>query len=608
MKDTACRPPPPPLPPPSLRRGQRIRSKMIIYPFRNDSSTFSSIMTTMIMLMYLLLGLLVLHVNLLSTFGFSPLYSNSNSRSRLNEPQYHQANQLLHPKETTRRRRKTAKLLPSRKQKPWGRLDAASAVQDNGSGKISDDHDAQNSQKKSFVWKFGGSSLANAERVDHVCHLIKEYGETLPRAVVCSAMGKTTNMLLQAGEAALKQGKVDDETMDAIRELHKKAMNEFGFDERMCQPVLDLLDECRQLLVGVSITQELTLKSKDKLVSYGERCSVRIVSERLRQLTVPAVAIDAWDAGIWTDDKFGDANLLPDYEKSISGALSKIEKGSDDDDDHDSVYIVTGFLGKTEDGHITTLGRGGSDLTATAVGAALESDEIWAWKDVDGVLSADPRRVPHAIPLDYISYEQAQELAVFGAQVLHPIAMQPALKAGIPVRVKNSYNPEATGTVIGQKKDAVTVGSGRLVTAITYQTDVTVLDISSSTMMGTYGFLARVFQAFEKHRLSVDVLASSEVSVSLTLDQKQNPSEIQGLLTTLADCAEITRKDGRSILTLIADVDRSSQVLATVFNVFAKEDIHVEMMSQGASKVNISFIVSSDDLQKAMLKLHTCFF
>jgi aspartate kinase len=217
------------------------------------------------------------------------------------------------------------------------------------------------------------------------------------------------------------------------------------------------------------------------------------------------------------------------------------------------------------------------------------------------------------LPLDYISYEQAQELAVFGAQVLHPIAMQPALKAGIPVRVKNSYNPEAKGTVIGRKRDKAddgktVVGGGRLVTAITYQTDVTVLDISSTRMLGKYGFLSYVFQAFEKHKLSVDVLASSEVSVSLTLDQKQNPAEIRGLLKTLADCADITQKDGRSILTLIADVDRSSQVLATVFNVFAKENIQVEMMSQGASKVNISFIVSSDDLQKAMLKLHTCFF
>ena len=580
---------------------------MVRYLPRTDSSSFSPTMATMTMMMYLLLGLLFLHVNLPSTFGFAPLYSNHNFRFRLNEPQYNQGNQLLHPEETARRISKTAKLLPLRERKIGGGLGAVSAVKDSGYDNASDDHDTQSSKKQSFVWKFGGSSLANAERVDHVCHLIKEYGETPPRAVVCSAMGKTTNMLLQAGEAALK-GIVDDETMAAIRELHKETMFEFGFEDRMCQPVLDLLDECRQLLVGVSITQELTLKSRDKLVSYGERCSVRIVSERLRQLNVPSVAIDAWDAGILTDDSFGDANLLPDYEKSISGALSTIEKESKGDCHHDSVYVITGFLGKTVDGHITTLGRGGSDLTATAVGAALKSDEIWAWKDVDGVLSADPRRVPHAIPLDYISYEQAQELAVFGAQVLHPIAMQPALKAGIPVRVKNSYNPEAAGTVIGRKRNNVSVGSDRLVTAITYQTDVTVLDISSTKMLGTYGFLARVFQAFEKHRLSVDVLASSEVSVSLTLDQKQNPTEIKGLITTLADCADITRKDGKSILTLIADVNRSSQVLATVFNVFAKEDIHVEMMSQGASKVNISFIVSGDDLQKAMLKLHTCFF
>jgi aspartate kinase len=172
------------------------------------------------------------------------------------------------------------------------------------------------------------------------------------------------------------------------------------------------------------------------------------------------------------------------------------------------------------------------------------------------------------------------------------------------VRVKNSYNPSAVGTIIQQEKSP----QDRLVTAITYKKGITVLDISSTQMLGAYGFLARVFGEFEKHKLSVDVLASSEVSVSLTLDKKQDANEINKLITDLEDCADITRKDNMSILTLITDVNKSSEVLATVFRVFSQQGIKVEMMSQGASKVNISFIIKSDNLEDAITELHSCFF
>ncbi len=387
--------------------------------------------------------------------------------------------------------------------------------------------------------------------------------------------------------------------MDAIRTLHVNTMDafQFGEDDHTRQDVMDLLGECEQMLTGVRMIQELSPKSLDQLVSYGERCSVRIMAARLNQLGVPALAFDAWDVGIKTDSHFGDAKLLPDYEGAV-------QKAFDQRIDPSIVAVVTGFIGHDPNGKITTLGRGGSDLTATALGAALGLDEIQVWKDVDGILSTDPRVVPHAVPLDQVSFEEASELAYFGAQVLHPIAMQPAMKYNVPVRVKNSYNPEAVGTIIRQEKSPM----DRLVTAITYKKGITVLDISSTQMLGAYGFLARVFGEFEKHKLSVDVLASSEVSVSLTLDKKQDVSEVSALIRDLQDCAEITRKDNMSILTLITDVNKSSEVLATVFRVFSQQNIKVEMMSQGASKVNISFIVKSDCLENAILELHSCFF
>jgi len=297
------------------------------------------------------------------------------------------------------------------------------------------------------VFKFGGSSLATAERIDHVAKLIRDQIKSgyRPRAVVCSAMGKTTNNLLSAGEFAL-DGQV---AVDAIRTLHINTMDTFNItqDSHTRKSVEELLFECEQMLTGVKMIQELSPKSLDQLVSYGERCCVRIMASRLNQLGVPSQSFDSWDVGIETDSNFGDAKLLPSYESSV-------QKAFNDRIDANTVAVVTGFIGHDPNGKITTLGRGGSDLTATAIGAALRLDEIQVWKDVDGILSTDPRVVPHAIALDQVSFEEASELAYFGAQVLHPIAMQPAQKYNVPVRVKNSYNPSSVGTIISDEKSS----------------------------------------------------------------------------------------------------------------------------------------------------------
>jgi len=435
--------------------------------------------------------------------------------------------------------------------------------------------------------------LADSERIDHVAKLIRDqlHAGYRPRAVVCSAMGKTTNNLLSAGDFAL-EGKVN---VDAIRTLHVATLDQFNMTENVRKDVNALLNECEDMLNGVRMIQELSPKSLDQLVSYGERCSVRIMAARLNQLGVPAQAFDAWDVGILTNSEFGDAKLLPECDDAIRAAFDRL--------DPNVVAVVTGFIGHCPSKRVTTLGRGGSDLTATALGAALALDEIQVWKDVDGILTSDPRLVAKALPVPSVSYDEASELAYFGAQVLHPIAMQPAMKANVPVRVKNSYNPSAVGTLISQEKV-----HDRLVTAITYKRNIKLMDIESTSMLGAYGFLAKVFGEFEKHKLSVDVLASSEVSVSLTLDKKQNDAEIEGLMDDLAACAQVKVVDHKSILTLITDVQRSSEVLATVFRVFSSQGIKVEMMSQGASKVNISFILDGEDLDRAILNLHKCFF
>lgn len=442
--------------------------------------------------------------------------------------------------------------------------------------------------------KFGGSSLANAERILHVTELIKDQIALgyRPRAVICSAMGKTTNSLLSAGDAAL-EGRVN---IDAIRTLHTAALDEFNLPDSVRDEVNNLLNECEDMLNGVRMIQELSPKSLDQLVSYGERCSVRIVAARLNQIGVPAQAFDAWDVGVLTDSNFGDAKILKTSEEAINQAFEKM--------DPDVVAVVTGFIGKDPSGKITTLGRGGSDLTATAIGSACRLDEIQVWKDVDGILTTDPRMVPAAIPVEDVSYEEAAELAYFGAQVLHPIAMQPAMKYDVPVRVKNSYNPSAKGSVISRRQGP----APNLVTAITCKRNIQLLDIESTQMLGAYGFLANVFKDLENCRLSVDVLASSEVSISLTLDKKQSVEMTNEAVRKLSEYSNVVVKKNRAILTLITDIERSSEVLATAFRVFSSQGIRVEMMSQGASKVNISFVLKDDQIEDAIVNLHKCFF
>eukprot|EP00547_Thalassionema_nitzschioides_P001434 CAMPEP_0194202778 /NCGR_PEP_ID=MMETSP0156-20130528/2709_1 /TAXON_ID=33649 /ORGANISM="Thalassionema nitzschioides, Strain L26-B" /LENGTH=516 /DNA_ID=CAMNT_0038928359 /DNA_START=32 /DNA_END=1582 /DNA_ORIENTATION=- len=464
-----------------------------------------------------------------------------------------------------------------------------------GMSAISNAADPSGTEKSiiDVTMKFGGSSLANYERIDHVANLIKDRikeGDR-PRAVVCSAMGKTTNNLLSAGDFAL-EGSVN---IDAIRTLHTATLDEFDMPKNTRDDVMSLLNECEDMLNGVRLIQELSPKSLDQLVSYGERCSVRIMAARLNQIGIPAQAFDSWELGIKTDSTFGNAVLLPGYEEGVREAFKRV--------DPNVVAVVTGFIAHDPNGKITTLGRGGSDLTATAIGAALGLDEIQVWKDVDGILSSDPRLVKNAVSVNTVTYEEASELAYFGAQVLHPIAMQPAMKFNIPVRVKNSYNPSAKGTVISNSK-----AEPRLVTAITYKRDATLVDIQCTAMLGAYGFLAKVFSSFERNRISVDVLASSEVSISLTLDQSQKMGSILNLKKDMEPFADVTVKEGKSILTLITDVDRSSEVLSKVFTVFQARGIKVEMMSQGASKVNISFILSDDQLEDAVLSLHECLF
>ena len=439
-----------------------------------------------------------------------------------------------------------------------------------------------------IVMKFGGSSIADASRLRHVASIIKTQIEKRP-VLVLSAMGDTTDHLLEAGSLALKDGKVE---IKSVRKLHQETLKSLKLPVQ--KETSELLDELSRLLSGIALIRELTPRTKDYLVSFGERLSVRIAAAYLKSTGMNARAFDAWEMGFLSDSAYTQAELLKESWDLIPKKVLPQVKGN-------VVPVITGFLAKDEKGIITTLGRGGSDLSATMIAAACKAEEVQIWKDVDGILTADPRIVKNTRPVEHVTYDEAAELAFFGAQVLHPRAMLPCMKTGTPVLVKNSYNVEAPGTRIGQAPGKKSPS----VRAITFRDKVTLVDIVSTRMLGQYGFLAEVFSVFSRHNISVDMVATSEVSVSLTLDESYDLGEVKKELNKIA-AVEI--KTGKAIVSIIGNVKRSSEILARAFRICKLTGITVQMVSQGASKVNISFIVNDTEAAEAVKALHMDFF
>lgn len=439
-----------------------------------------------------------------------------------------------------------------------------------------------------IVMKFGGSSVANAERIKHVASIIKAYKEKKP-VVVLSAMGDTTDHLLEAADQAVK-GIVD---VEGVAKLHKETAELLDVN---IETIQDLLKELNQLLTGISMLKEISKRSRDYLVSFGERMSVRMMAAYLTKEGIPAKFYDAWDIGILSDSNYMAAELLDSVWDDIPKYLTGYKNGTDVE-----IPIVTGFIAKDVKGNITTLGRGGSDLTATMIGAAMQAEEVQTWKDVDGILTTDPRIVKEAKTVPEVTYEEAQELAMFGAQVLHPRSMVPVRKSGTPVRVKNSYNITSPGSIIVENH----TGKVPPVCAITTVKNITLIDIVSSRMLGAAGFLAHVFNNFLKWNISIDVIATSEVSVSLTVNTK---ADLSGLIADLEQASQVSVRKEKAIVTIICDAAHSSAILASGFQALAEEGINVQMISQGASKVNISMIVDADEADKTIQILHSAYF
>lgn len=436
-----------------------------------------------------------------------------------------------------------------------------------------------------IVMKFGGTSLANKERIDTVVSLIKRNLSRKPTVVV-SAHSGVTDGLINAAKRAVEERVVDIST---LQERHEQIIKDLALPLEMVEHELI---ELQDLLRGIHLVRELTPRSMDYVMSFGERMSSQIIAAYLRQCGLEAKAFNAYDLGLLTDDNFGSAKHLESSERDLARNLSE----------YSGIPVVTGFLGKNEEGEITTLGRSGSDYTASIIGSALDAEEIQILTDVDGIMSADPRFIPEAVSIERMSFAEASELAYYGARVIHPSTMLPAIKKNIPIRVLNTYNPDHPGTVIlRESPETKTVAK-----AIASKKDITLINIVSTHMLQQYGFMAKVFEIFAKYRIVLDMIATSEVSVSMTTDSDKFLDKAR---EELKQFGEVIIEKDKAILCIVGEgLKERIGIARKIFDSLSEGGINVEMISQGATKINISLLVDNQHINRAVKVLHQALF
>lgn len=445
-----------------------------------------------------------------------------------------------------------------------------------------------------IVMKFGGTSVESQEAVARVAQIVETYVKRQP-VVVVSAMGKTTNKLLEAArEAAAGRREQALTIVDELRAHHLThglalAGSAAAELDRYIRTHFEWLDE---LVKGLSVVGELSPRSMDAIASLGERLSSLVVSFAFRSAGIRTQHVDSRRVMI-TDDRFTQAQpLLDETYDSLRQRVRPVAETS--------VVVMGGFIGSTRDGQTTTLGRGGSDYTAAIVGAGIGAEEIQIWTDVDGMLTADPRIITGGHRVKSISFAEAAEMAYFGAKVLHPSTVLPAVEKNIPVLILNSRRPEAGGTRI----TAEAVPCKNPVKSISCKRNITILNVRSTRMLMAYGFLRRIFEVFDRYETSVDMVSTSEVSVSLTIDNRENLATVCEELQQFAD---INMEDGQAIVCLVGENIRHTPGIAgRAFQVLEKKNIR--MISQGASLLNLGFVVSEQDLQDVVGLLHNEFF
>ncbi len=450
------------------------------------------------------------------------------------------------------------------------------------------------------VLKFGGTSVGSAARIAGVADLVAARKAETPLVVV-SAMGGVTDLLVSLKDSSRgRDREAMDETKGEIARRHETALEGLGLTpawrEAVCSSLQGELRRLDELCSGIFLLEEVSPRTSDALLALGEMMSSRLVFAALRARGVDAVWIDPRGI-VATDATYGTAS--PDERETArrvaAGVLPEVAAGR--------TVVTGGFVGAAPDGSTTTLGRGGSDTSAAVLGAALADagrpvEAIEIWTDVDGLLTADPRVVPGAKPVPEVGYAEAAELAFFGAKVLHPATIRPAVARGIPVAIRNTFRPEAPGTIVR----ADVPGAG--VRAVAMRKGVAALFLGNPRMLYAHGYAARVFSVFERLRVPVDVITTSEVSISVTVDGK---APLDLLAEQLSELAEVTVLRHLAVVSVVGRKIRTTPGIAVrVFG--ALGDVNVVLISQGASDTNITFVVAEDDAAEALRRLHREFF
>jgi aspartate kinase len=453
-----------------------------------------------------------------------------------------------------------------------------------------------------IVMKFGGSSVADAEAVDRVASIIEEALDRRPLIVV-SALGDTTDVLVavlesldacRTDEARSRAGAVAEHYLAVIDAV----ITDDAHRREARRSVDESLGRLDRLIEGMDCLGEVSPRSRDAVLSLGELMASPVLASALASRGLPAESIDPRQV-IVTDGTHEAAR--PDFtscNERCRELLPPILDGG-------RVPVLGGYVGATTGGVTTTLGRGGSDLTASLVARALGAGSLEYWKDVDGILTADPHVVPNARPVARLSFQEAAELAFLGAKVLHPASIQPAVNAGVPVRVRNSHRAGSPGTLItnephGGRED----GPGQAVVSIACKRDQLLVNLYSTRMLGASGFLRRVFKVFEGLDLSVDHIATSEVNVSVTLGPT---GSVEDLTTRLGEVADVRVLTGMGVVSVVGDrLSETPGVAARLFG--ALGDINVHLITYGGSGVNLSFVVGNDEAPEAVRRLHDALF
>jgi aspartate kinase len=458
-----------------------------------------------------------------------------------------------------------------------------------------------------IVMKFGGTSVASGENMRRIANLIASQTHKGNMIVaVVSALDGVTEKLLEAAEKAEKRDKnfihsFKQELLNRHLKVADEALKKTSVRKEIQKITTATMDELEKVLTGIIYVGELTPRSRDYILSFGERLSTPIVYGALKDIGVEACFLTGSEAGIVTDSNFGEAVPLINVTKlQVRERLEPLlGKGV--------VPVVTGFIAATQDGVTTTLGRGGSDYTATIIGAALAAQEVWIWTDVDGLMTSDPKIVPNAKTLPEISFKEALEMAVFGAKAMHPRALEPLMDGDTIVRIKNIFNPENPGTTLMKEQK---IKPGATVKAVTILKDVALINISGAGMIGAPGTAAKVFEVLGKSNINILMISqgASEANISLVVRRSVLEKAVNALEVALLGrglISEITAEDDVCAVSAVgAGMKNTPGIASKLFTAVARKGINVRMIAQGSSELNISFVVKEVDGAAAVKAIH----